>query len=296
VRYPYLRFLVPLFAALFIIVPIGGCALAPGASEDLAVEVPAPEESLEEAVVDYEAMQREEAGEYATIPQTERMIIKRSYLEIEVGAGEFQERLFMLSSLAENNGGFVSHSESYSDPEGNISSGRITLRVPAERFDFIINQVKEFGTVMHVSISGQDVTEEYVDLESRLRNLNAQEEVLLELMEQARTVTESVEVQRELIGVQEDIEVLRGRLNFLDDRISFSTIDVFLREPPTIRETPGWGFLDALRNGARGAVRVFNGIVSGLIIISPVLVLIAVIILVIWAILRKKNRRRKGGK
>ncbi len=294
------KLIFPIMAVLTLSLLFGGCAalVSEDAARDAKVaEMAVPEAAYEEEIMAEMDMVAEEtvsagAADYTDTPKLDRMIIKSSYLEIEIGAGEFEDKLFSVSSLAERNGGFVSHSESYADPEGKISRGRITIRVPAERFDFILNEIKGLGTVMNLTVSGYDVTEEYVDLEARLRNLQAQEKVLLGLMEEAETVADSIEVQRELSIVQGDIEVLRGRLNYLDDRVSFSTIDVYLMEPQTIMEAPGWGFLDAIRRGARGAVRVFNGIITTLIVISPVLVLIAIILFIIWAIIRSRKRRR----
>ncbi|MDZ7838875.1 MAG: DUF4349 domain-containing protein [Actinomycetota bacterium] len=226
------------------------------------------------------------SSDYINTPPLERKIIKNSYIELEIGAGEFEDKLFEITDIAENNGGFVSSSESYSDAEGKLTSGRIIVRVPAEKFDPVINKVKALGEVNHISMSGQDVTEEYIDLQSRLRNLKVQEEVLLDLMEQSKSVEDSIAVQRELSNVQGEIEVLQGRLNYLDNMVSFSTIEVYLTEPTTIREASDWGFMDAIRRGAKGAVRVFNGLISALIIISPVLIFVAIIVVIIWLIVR----------
>ncbi len=275
-----------------------GCAAVDDfvADEAPVAEEPAYAEEMMEPEMAVQEEVRAGSADYVDAPQMDRMIIKSSYIELEVETGKFEEKLFTVSNLAEQNNGFVSHTESYSDAEGNISSGRIIIRVPAQMFDFILDEVRDLGTVRHISISGQDVTEEYVDLESRLKNLEAQEEVLLNLMEEARTVSDSIEVQRELSMVQGDIEVLRGRLNYLDDLVAFSTIEVYVSEPPTIRETPGWGFVDALRSGARGAVRVFDGMITALIVISPVLVLIAIILVIVWAIIKGRRRRREQKK
>jgi hypothetical protein len=235
----------------------------------------------------------EEPGYGSDLPSNlDRKIIKSAYIELEIESGKFESSLFKISSLAEQNGGFVSNTQSYSDSEGNLTSGRINIRIPCGNFDFVVDKVRAIGTVESISMSGQDVTQEYVDLESRLRNLKVQEEVLLDLMSQSKTVADSIEVQRELSYVQGEIEVIKGRMNYLDTMISFSTIDVYLHEPEPIRTTPGWGFFNALKRGLRGAVKVFNGIVVFLIVMSPVLVLIAIILIIVWLIIRARKRRR----
>jgi len=254
--------------------------------------------SLESEYVEFEEMAvseeaAEEPGYSSDLPLgLDRKIIKSAYIELEIESGKFESSLFKISNLAEQNGGFVSNTQSYSDSEGNLTSGRINIRIPCDNFDFVVDKVRAIGTVESISMSGQDVTQEYVDLESRLKNLNAQEKVLLDLMSQSKTVADSIEVQRELSYVQGEIEVIKGRMNYLDTMISFSTIDVYLHEPEPIRTTPGWGFLDALKRGLRGAVKVLNGTIVFLIVMSPVLVLIAIILIIVWLIIRARKRRR----
>ncbi len=248
------------------------------------------EAAVSEAPMDAEASAGE--SDFSNVPEMERKVIKSSYLDLEIEAGTFDDKILKVSNLAEKNGGFVSSSESYSDAEGNLTSGRITIRVPAEKFDFILDEIKNIGKVQSINISGQDVTEEYIDLESRLRNLEKQEEILLDLMEQSKSVEDSIHVQRELSNVQGDIEVIKGRMNYIDNMVNFSTIEVYLSEPSAIKTSSGWGFLDALKRGARGAINVLNGLITALIIISPVLVFIAIIVIIVWAIIRARKRRR----
>ncbi len=219
-------------------------------------------------------------------------IIKTASIQLEVNKGEFEKKFFEIATLAEANNGFVSNSQSYSDSEGKLTSGMITIRVEQKNFDAVVNKIKLLGTIKSVSLGGTDVTQEYVDLESRLKNLQAQEQVLLELMKKATRVTDSIEVQRELSNVQGEVEVIKGRMNYLDNMVSFSTIDVSLAEPQAITESTEGGFLGAIRRGARGALTVVRGTTTVLIVMSPILVLIAIILIIIWQSLRARNRKR----
>ena len=223
-----------------------------------------------------------------------KKVIKTAYIEIEIKKGKFQETMFALTNLAERNGGFVANSESYSDSEGNLTSGRITIRIPSKSYSSALDKIKEMGTVKNISSYGQDVTQEYIDLESRLRNYEAQEKVLLELMKQSKKVSDSIEVQRELSNVQGEIEVIKGRMRYLDDMVSFSTIDVYFHEPEPISSTSGLGFVEALKRGARGAIRVFNSMVVVLIASAPVWIIIALIAIIVWQV--TKAKKRKAGK
>ena len=275
------------------------------AAEEEAVMEEAAVSREPEAVMVEEAMEMEEeyaeeekiAGDaetqYGEIPVAgDRKVIKTAYIELEVEVGKFEDTLFEFISLAEQNGGFISSSQSYSDPDGNLTSGSVTIRIPSNKYSSIINKIKEMGTVKSTSSAGQDVTQEYTDLESRLRNYQAQEEVLLDLMKQSKKVSDSLEVQRELSNVQEQIEVIKGRMDYLDDLVSFSTIEVYFYEPEPIKTAADWGFVEALKRGLRGAVRVFNGIVMALIVTAPVWILTGIIMIIVWQVIRARKRRR----
>jgi hypothetical protein len=262
------------------------------AEEELAEEAPSREMPQE----DYAAAEDETYGEEAKYSDTasveSRKVIKTAYIDLEVGEGEFEKIVFDITRLAEKNGGFVSHTSSYSDSEGNLTGGNITIRIPHDRYNPALDLIKDMGTVKSISVSGQDVTQEYTDLESRLRNMQAQEEVLLDLMAESDNVSDSIEVQRELSNVQEQIEMIKGRMNYLDNMVTFSTIDVYIHEPEPISESAGWGFIEALKKGLRGAVTVFNFVVIFIIAASPVILLIAIIIIIIWLIIRARKRKK----
>jgi len=255
------------------------------------------EEAVSEAEGDYaaEAPSGEAANVEAQYGETaiagDRKVIKNAYISMEIESGSFEKTMFELTAMAEQSGGFIASSESYSDSEGNITSGNITMRVPSNKYNSIMEKVKEMGTIESVSSSGQDVTQEYVDLESRLRNFEAQEEVLLDLLEQSKRVSDMLEVQRELSNVRGEIEVIKGRMTYLDDLVSFSTISVYFHEPEPIT-VAGWGFLDALKRGLRGAVNVFNGIMMFLIASSPVWIFIGIVLIIVWQSIRARNRRK----
>ena len=260
--------------------------------ETSVMEAPAMEMAEGDFAVEEESVYRDDAQYSDTPNTTDRKVIKTAYLTLEVGDGKFEKALFDLTRLADNNGGFVSNTQSYSDADGKLTSGSITIRIPHDQYNSALDMIKDMGTVESITVSGQDVTQEYTDLESRLRNLNAQEEILLDLMSQSKDVGDSVEVQRELSYVMEQIELIKGRMSYLDNMVSFSTIEVYMHEPEPITTSSGWGFLEALKKGLRGAVTVFNGILIFLIAASPILAIIAIILVVVWLIIRSRRRRR----
>jgi hypothetical protein len=236
-----------------------------------------------------------EAGsaDSATIQVISTKLIKNASIQIEVEKGTFEKIFFQVASLADQNNGYVSNSQSYSDSEGNMTSGQITIRVDKANFDTVLNKIKAFGKVQNVNITVSDVTQEYVDNDSRLKNLDSQRTSLLKLMDKSVTVKDSIEIQRELSNVEGQIEIIKGRQNYLDNLIGYSTIDITIAEPQAITESNEGGFIGAVRRGATGALTVLRVIATGLIAISPLLVLAGIVLIIIWQSLKSRNRKRK---
>ncbi len=232
------------------------------------------------------------SADSATSQVVSTKLIKNGSIQIEVEKGQFQKKFFEVMSIAEKYKGYVSNSQSYSDSEGNMTNGFVTIRIAKENFDIVLDKIKEMGTVDSVSTNVQDVTQEYVDNESRLTNLEAQQKRLLELMDQSVNVKDSIEVQRELSNVEGQIEIIRGRQNYLDNLVAYSTLDVYITEPQPITDSPEGGFLGAMKRGARGALTVLRVVTMVLIAISPIIVIIGIILIIIWQSLRARNRKR----
>jgi len=236
-----------------------------------------------------------EAGsaDAATLQVINTKLIKNATIQIEVEKGSFEKVFFQVASLAEQNKGYVSNSQSYSDADGNMTSGQITIRVDKANFDAVLNKIKAMGKVQNVNITVSDVTQEYVDNESRLKNLDSQRTSLINLMEKSATVKDSIEIQRELSNVEGQIEIIKGRQNYLDNLIAYSTIDITLAEPQAITESNQGGFIGAIKRGAIGALTVIRVIATGLVAISPLLVIAGIILIIIWLSLKARNRKRK---
>ena len=156
-----------------------------------------------------------------------RMIIRSGDMSLVVV--DVADAMEQVVKLAENYDGWVVNSNSWQD--GERMMGNIAIRVLADYFDDAISALRGMAVeVRSESTSGVDVTEEYVDLEARLHNLEASEAQLLELMEQAGDVTEILAVQRELVRTRGEIEQTRGRMQYLEESSSTSLIQVRLEQ------------------------------------------------------------------
>src|SRR3990172_9309402 len=116
------------------------------------------------------------------------------------------------------------------------------MGVPVDQFETVQRQLRAIAaTVLSDTASGQDVSEEYVDLQSRLTNLEATAAHIREFLAQAQNVEEALQVNARLTEVENEIEQIKGRMNYLKDRAAFSTIVVNLeprRPTPTPTPTP----------------------------------------------------------
>jgi hypothetical protein len=226
-------------------------------------------------------------------PGMDRKILRDAELTIEVGAPAAVQ--LKITSIAETLGGFVVTSESKQRQVGDATQElevKLIIRVPAAQFDAALNQIRGAGSrVVQEKITGQDVTEEFIDLEARLKTQKALEAQFLEIMKQAHKVEDALEVQRQIADVRTEIEKLEGRKRFLENRASLSTITVNLLTPAAIAVNTS-GFGRKIRQAVADSVELAIGLV--LFLIQFVIVMIPVFILIIlpaWLIGRLVFRR-----
>lgn len=172
-----------------------------------------------------------------TSAAADRKIIRNADLTMEVSSTtDTQHRIV---SIAEAHGGFVVTSEAKqresTEPIKRTLDVRLVVRIPENRFGSALDQIRGLtSNLTEEKVSGQDVTEEFIDLEARIRTQRALELQFLEIMKQARKVEDALEVQRQIADVRTDIEKLEGRKRFLENRASLSTIVVTLEGPRQI--------------------------------------------------------------
>lgn len=214
-------------------------------------------------------------------------VVKTAHLELEVADGQFDERFGEAALVAGRYGGFVSTSTS----EGSEArDGTLEIRVPAEAFDRAVEDLRQLGTIERQTVAGEEVTARFVDLEARIRTWQAQEEVLLRLMGDSRSVTDSLRVQRELQDVQLEIEQLEGQKLVLEDRISMGTILVSLREEgrqeAVASDRPRLS--NSLDEAIDGFFSVIAAVVTGVGYLAPV----SALLFAAWLLIHRVRRAR----
>jgi hypothetical protein len=206
-------------------------------------------------------------------------VIRQAQLSITVSSGSFDSRLNDVSTLVELQGGFISGTEAQAEPAANsqIRTGVITFMVPAAKLDDTIRQLKAMGKVQGEHISGNDVSAQYVDLQARLGNEEAQRDAMLALLGRAQSVQDIIAVQNQLGQITGQIEQLKGQIQYIDHNTAFSTVTVNLMEagaPVQTTSQDNWGFASALSDGAHNFVTTFNYIITGLGAIGPIVIVL----------------------
>jgi hypothetical protein len=212
-------------------------------------------------------------------------VIKTADLEVQVEREGFGGAMEEATVVAGRYGGFVVSSSIRGQ---DVRTGSLVIRVPAGNFDPALGDLRGLGTVRRQSIRGEDVGQEFVDLEARLRNLRAQETVLLRLMDRAATISDTIRVQNVLQGVQLDVERIEGRLRFLEDQTSLSTIAVSLVEEGAVVPEPTSMFGKAWQAAVQGFMSVIAAIVVAAGYLAPIALLAAIGLVVVRRILRSR--------
>jgi hypothetical protein len=297
---------------LTVSIMLSSCGLAPNAFEgesDIAVEqkmglpmpaAEAPRMEMEEAVFDEEYSAGSSVD--STSSNSERIVIKNASLSIVVP--DPSNAMGLITDMAESVGGFVVSSNLYKTTTSQgveVPNANITIRVPVEELDQTLSQIKDLVEdpevdILTEDISGQDVTSEVTDLESRLRNLEAAETQLLGILEDAKKTEDVITVFRELTSVREEIELIQGQIKYYRDSARLSAVNVFLQakaalEPITIGGwQPGVEAQKALQALVNGGQLIVDLLIWLVIFAVPIL---TIIFLPIYFLIRFLSKRKQ---
>jgi uncharacterized protein DUF4349 len=232
-------------------------------------------------------------GEFQ-IPGITQRIIKTANVSVQVRKGTFEQRFQQATIVASRHGGFVSSSRT---AEAAHRSGVLVIRIPASQFEVAMGELKALGRVKGEQISGEDVTAQFVDLQARLRNWEAQEEVLLRLMRQSKTIDESLKVQRTLQDVQLAIEEIRGQLRVLTDQTDLSTITMSMAEAGAVAAKPKQGltFAKAWHQAIHAIAAVFAAVIIGLGYLIPIALIALALLVMLLGYRRLRPKVASGG-
>jgi len=237
---------------------------------------------------------------------SDRIVIKNASLAIVVE--DPSATMEKISQMAEETGGFVVSSNIYKvAKEGGIEvpEGNITIRVPAEILDQTLTEIKSLVAnpdedILSENVSGEDVTREYTDLESRLRNLEDTEAQLKEILDQARTTEDVMTVFNQLTSVREQIEIIKGQMQYYEESARLSAISISILasegiQPLTIGKWQPFGIaLEALQALIKALKFLVNSLIWIILFFLPIALLIILPVWLVWIAARSIYRKRKN--
>lgn len=250
-------------------------------------------------------------GQVVESSRSGRLVIRTGNISVDVASVD--KAAADIRQLTESSGGYVENSQVdnvttppivYADgstaaKEVTEKYGNMTVRVPADKFENIFNNIKGMGKLVSENMNGSDITTEYRDTAARVDNLKIQEQSLQQLMTKARNVDEILKIETELNRVRTDIDIYSGNLRRWDDLVQLSTINVYMKEikPEELKNvdvTGAWGkayqgFIKAINNIVSGLEKLFIALVAAI----PYLVVIGVLTAAGLFITRKLKLKKK---
>ena len=232
--------------------------------------------------------------------EAERVIIRSASLEIVVDKTE--EKVQAIMKMAEEMGGWIVQSEMTQYDE-NSRSAQITIRIPVAKFEEATTQIKQLAQeVRRESISGKDVTTEYVDLSSRLRNLQLTKDRLEQFLAETKKTSDALSINKELTSIQEQIELLQGQIKNISESADYSAISVNLM--PSSANQPikiaGWSPTGVARDAIEDLISVFQLFATFLIWFViywlPILAIIGGGIWLVWVGIGLYLRKFRGNR
>ena len=300
-------------AVLLIALTVGGCSAKsmdsqgfPGAytgenssyRNETVAETAAASENMDSSGTSLTS----ETDVLASTPKNQRKLIKNVDLSVETK--EFDSLITSLSAKIEELGGYVENSDisGSSYQYQNTRYGYMTARIPQDRLDEFVTCVSSLGNVTRRHDSVQDVTLQYVDTESKIKSLKAEQESLITMLEKAENLEDIIKIQSRMTEVRYQLESNESQLRTYDNLVTYSTVTMDITEVKQITEPAPTGTFDEIRQRlegnladiAGGFLDFFIWLVSSL----PYLLIWAAVILGIVLLVRrlwKKHTPKKKG-
>jgi hypothetical protein len=252
--------------------------------------------SLESA--DSQAVENSGANAESMPAETDKKIIKNGDLDMKVD--RVSEALKKISAIAKENGGDI-FSSNISQTKNNIKSGYVSVKISVNNFEKTFEAIKEISSlVLRESVSGQNVTEKYRDIETRIKNKQAEEEAYKNIFNRAQKIEDILEVTAALNRVRGEIESYQGQLKYLASQTDMATINIFLSEDQNITIADSWRPFQVIKNAVNDLIKSIQKFISFLIVFFinfiPIAILYLILILVLFLIIKKIYRKIRKNK
>lgn len=246
------------------------------------------------------------SGDLTMIERSNRMIVKNA--DVRLTVKDTDVAIDRATQIIGDAGGYIVSSRVwYQDYYGhNLKYAAITIGVPVDEFENVLSRLRGLAIkVVDETAAGDDVTDQYVDLQSQLNNLEATRARIQDFLKDAKTIDEALRINQELSNIEGQIEQIKGQMNYLNDRSAYSTITLNLEpEFPVLTPTPTptvlptatpvpWNPGQTFGEAKNIITVIYQGIGNFLIwlvvVILPILLPPALILWVIWKLLNRKS-------
>lgn len=263
-----------------------------GSNDFVAIEM---DEQLEENVIDDAGLEKIDS------PTTDRMVIHQAQLFINVH--DIDKTQANIEAKVNKYDGYIVQANMYREKDI-PTSGYMMVRIPASHFQTFLSDTEEAASeVLERNVTGDDVTEQFVDLEARLKSKRAVEKRLLEFMEEAEKTEDLLKISSDLANVQEEIEVIVGQMNLLENQTDYSTVEITMYDNRVIipdLEKEDLNTWEKTKKQLATSTNFLLAAGSSIIVFVvgnlPVLIILSMIGLIVYATVRKKLSNRNKNK
>lgn len=280
----------PLLAALLAAALLAGCGSSGGAaSTEASYDMSTTQEASAATGGESNLMpENSSTGETA-----QQKIIYRADMDME--STHFDAARDTVLAAVEDTDSWMEYSHQSGTAEDRDRYADFRVRVPADNYRDFLAQVGEAGSVLSLNESAENVTSTYIDMEARISSLENQRDRLNELAAQAETTADLLEIESRLSDVQYELESYTQQLRNLDGQVSYSTVDITLREVVVLTPT-GVTFAERLGDALSGGWNSFLGFVQGLVLtlayLWPLLLIVAILLVVLTPVMRRRKADR----
>lgn len=284
---------------------LAGCGGASKSTQAFDAAAAAPAEAANGAYYDMESAKSEDGGltgdtDSTVLPEGRKWIIT---VNMSAETEDLDALMEALNGKISGLGGYVEDQDSYN---GSMYSSRryrsasLTVRIPAERVDEFTEEMSGIANVVSTNLSREDITLSYVATESRVKALQTEEARLLELMEQAETMADLLEIESRLTDVRYELENRASQLRLYDNQVDYATIYLSIDEvqeytpveEPTVWERISGGFVSSVKGVGNGLLDLLVWVLAK----SPYLVILGGVTVGVVVLVKKRKARRAAKK
>ena len=284
---------------------LAGCGGASKSTQAFDAAADAPAEAANGAYYDMESAKSEDGGltgdtDSTVLPEGRKWIIT---VNMSAETEDLDALMEALNGKISGLGGYVEDQDSYN---GSMYSSRryrsasLTVRIPAERVDEFTEEMSGIANVVSTNLSREDITLSYVATESRVKALQTEEARLLELMEQAETMADLLEIESRLTDVRYELENRASQLRLYDNQVDYATIYLSIDEvqeytpveEPTVWERISGGFVSSVKGVGNGLLDLLVWVLAK----SPYLVILGGVTVGVVVLIKKRKARKAAKK